>query len=85
MMDVTYGTSRRIQFWMGGEVPSQRKMSRPPRRHEERCIQGIFGNGIGVGNGVYDGTKIMGRMAKELALGIRCFPTFTSTALYSTV
>ena len=35
--------------------------------------QGIFGNGVGVGNGVYDGTKIMGRMAKELALGIRCF------------
>ena len=46
---------------------------------------GVFGNGVGVGNGVYEGTKIMGRMAKELALGIRCFPTFTSTVLYTTV
>ena len=27
----------------------------------------------------------MGRAAKEFALGSRCFPTFTSTVLYSTV
>ena len=47
--------------------------------------QGIFGNGVCVGNGVYDGTKIMGKTVKEFAPRIRWIPTFTSTVLYSTV